>query len=197
MFDTYIHDKHGQLCKQLFSTYDISSGQKLNLYFLGLLLTSHWLNLQHWTGFYIAVYGNFQGLFFIFEGSFFLCITGAKSFGAPVQFFPCISYLTITSLICRTTVMIYMGKCTLCVLKKKKTLKCNALKDNLHFCFYIPFAILHEFKYTHKFDKAFRKEGASLSKSGITNFSNNLVFWRKYGNIPDCLAVSLHGNALL
>ena len=30
--------------------------------FRGLLFTSHWLNLQHWTGFYIAVYGNFQGL---------------------------------------------------------------------------------------------------------------------------------------
>ena len=45
-------------------------GQKLNVYFRGLLFTSHWLNLQHWTGFYIAVYDNFQGLFFIFEGSF-------------------------------------------------------------------------------------------------------------------------------
>ena len=41
-----------------------------NIYFGGLLFTSHWLNLQHWTSFYIAVYGNFQGLFFIFEGSF-------------------------------------------------------------------------------------------------------------------------------
>ena len=46
------------------------TGQKFNFYFRGLLFTSHWLNLQHWTGFYIAVYGNFQGLFFIFEGSF-------------------------------------------------------------------------------------------------------------------------------
>ena len=37
-------------------------------FFRGLLFTSHWLNLQHWTGFYIAVYGNFQGLFFAFRG---------------------------------------------------------------------------------------------------------------------------------
>ena len=34
----------------------------------GLLFTSHWPNLQHWTGFYIAVYGNFQGLFFDIRG---------------------------------------------------------------------------------------------------------------------------------
>ena len=44
------------------------SGQKLNFYFGGLLFTSHWINLQHWTGFHIAVYGNFQGLFFAFRG---------------------------------------------------------------------------------------------------------------------------------
>ena len=37
----------------------------------GLLFTSHWLNLQHWTGFYIAVYGNYQGLFFYFQGLFY------------------------------------------------------------------------------------------------------------------------------
>ena len=42
------------------------TGQKLKN-FRGLLFTSHWLNLQHWTGFYIAVNGNFQGLFFLFS----------------------------------------------------------------------------------------------------------------------------------
>ena len=50
-----------------------TAGKKLNFYFRGLLFTSHWLNLQYfyWTGFYIAVYGNFQGLFFDFRGLFF------------------------------------------------------------------------------------------------------------------------------
>ena len=47
---------------------EVSAGQNLTLYFRGLLFTSQWLNLQHWTGFYIAVYGNFQGLFFAFLG---------------------------------------------------------------------------------------------------------------------------------
>ena len=47
------------------------SGPKLTFYFGGLLFTSHWLNLQHWTCFYIAVYGSFQGLFFDFQGLFF------------------------------------------------------------------------------------------------------------------------------
>ena len=37
-------------------------------FFQGLLFTSHWLNLQHWTCIYIAVYGNFQGLSFAFRG---------------------------------------------------------------------------------------------------------------------------------
>ena len=41
-----------------------------NFFFRGLLFTSHWLNLQHWTGFYIAVYGDFQGLFLDFRGLF-------------------------------------------------------------------------------------------------------------------------------
>ena len=44
-----------------------------NFLFGGLLFTSHWLNLPHWTGFYIAVYGKFSG---------------AKSPRAPVYFFP-------------------------------------------------------------------------------------------------------------
>ena len=47
--------------------------QAKNLIFIfgGLLFTSRWLNLQHWTGFYIAVYGDFEGLFFDFRGLFF------------------------------------------------------------------------------------------------------------------------------
>ena len=43
-------------------------------FFRGLLFTSHWLNLQHWTGFYIAVYGNFQGALFWFSRALF-CIS--------------------------------------------------------------------------------------------------------------------------
>ena len=46
----------------------VPPGKKIKIYFQGLLFTSHWLNLQHWTGFYIAVYGDFQGLFFAFRG---------------------------------------------------------------------------------------------------------------------------------
>ena len=47
-----------------------------------------WLNLQHWTGFYITVlYGNFQGLFGIFKGSFFH-FGGKIACGAPVYLFP-------------------------------------------------------------------------------------------------------------
>ena len=34
-------------------------------------VTPHWLNLQHWTDFYIAVYGNLQRLFFHFLRLFF------------------------------------------------------------------------------------------------------------------------------
>ena len=49
----------------------VHQAKNKNFNFRGLLFTSHWLNLQHWTGFYIAVYGDFQGLFFFFEGSFF------------------------------------------------------------------------------------------------------------------------------
>ena len=49
-----------------------TSEKKYNLYLRGLLFTySHWLNLQHLKGFYIAVYGDFQGLFFDFRGLFF------------------------------------------------------------------------------------------------------------------------------
>ena len=40
-----------------------------------VLFTSDCLNLQYWISFYIAVYGNFQGLFSDFPGLFF-CISG-------------------------------------------------------------------------------------------------------------------------
>ena len=53
-------------------------GQILFLFFRGLLFTSQWLNLQHWTVFYIAVYGNFQGLFYLFLSVLF-CISGAHT----------------------------------------------------------------------------------------------------------------------
>ena len=34
----------------------VSAGKrKFNFYFRGLLFTSHWLTLQHWTGFYIEI----------------------------------------------------------------------------------------------------------------------------------------------
>ena len=63
-------------------------GQKFNFYFRGLFYTSHWLNLQHWTGFYIAVYGDFQGrFFFIFEGSFLHF--GGEIARSPHVFFSC------------------------------------------------------------------------------------------------------------
>ena len=70
----------------------LRSGQKSMFYFRGLLFTSHWLNLQHWAGFYIAVYGNFQGLFFDFQG-LFLAFRGWNH-PEPRVFFPgCIQAL--------------------------------------------------------------------------------------------------------
>ena len=65
----------------------MTQAKNLIFYFWGPLFTSHWLNLQHWTGFYIAVYGNFQGLFFIFEGSFLPF--GDEIAQSPCAFFPC------------------------------------------------------------------------------------------------------------
>ena len=67
-----------------FETRCFSSGQKLNFYFRGLLFTSHWQNLQHWTG-NIAILQSIA----IFRGSFLFsralfCISGVKSPGAPV-----------------------------------------------------------------------------------------------------------------
>ena len=60
----------------------------LQVKFSGVILfTSHWLNLQHWTGFYIAVYGNFQRLYFFFEGSFFLHY-GGEIARSPRVIFP-------------------------------------------------------------------------------------------------------------
>ena len=61
--------------------------QANNFYFRGLLFTSHWLNLQHWTGIYIAVYGNFQGLFYYFWGLFF-AFRGQNRPEPPCNFFP-------------------------------------------------------------------------------------------------------------
>ena len=68
--------------------YDIH--EQANFFFFlggGVLFTSHWLNLQHWTGFYIAVYGNFQGLFFYFRGLFF-ALRGRNRPEPPCNFSP-------------------------------------------------------------------------------------------------------------
>ena len=65
-----------------------STGQKWNFYFRGLLFTSHWLNLQHWTGFYIAVYGDFQGLFFFSFRGLFYAFRGWNRPEQPCTFFP-------------------------------------------------------------------------------------------------------------
>ena len=70
-----------------------TSGQKLNFYFRGLLFTSHWLNLQHWTGVYIAVCGNFQGLLFYFRGLFFLHF-GSEIARSPRVIFSLVYLLT-------------------------------------------------------------------------------------------------------
>ena len=64
------------------------SGQKFNFNFRGLLFTSYWLNLQHWTGFYIAVYGDFQGLFFFFFRGLFFAFWGGKIAQSPRGIFP-------------------------------------------------------------------------------------------------------------
>ena len=69
-----------------YGTYIIHTRQKLYVYFRGPLFTPPWLNLQHWTGFHIAVYGNFQGLFFIFQGSFLHF--GGKIARSSCVFFP-------------------------------------------------------------------------------------------------------------
>ena len=75
----------------------IVAGQKLHFYFRGLLFISHWLNLQHWTGFYIAVYGNFQGLFFFFEGLFF-AFRGQNHPEPPCNFSPALlAFINATS----------------------------------------------------------------------------------------------------
>ena len=66
----------GCACQRLralhWSVGQVCSGQKLLLFFRGLLFTAHWLNLQHWTGCYITLQSMsiFRGSFFIFEGSF-------------------------------------------------------------------------------------------------------------------------------
>ena len=60
--------------------------KNFNFYFGGLLFTSHWLNLQHWRGFYIAVCGNFQGLFFDFRGLLF-AFRGRNRPEPPCNFF--------------------------------------------------------------------------------------------------------------
>ena len=73
-------------------------GQKLNFYFRGLLFTSHWLNLQYWTGFYISVYGNFQGLFFIFEGSSSFLHFGGDIARSPCVIFPLNATLSLYSI---------------------------------------------------------------------------------------------------
>ena len=65
-----------------------TSGQKFNFYFRGLLFTSHWLNLQHWTSVYIAVCGNFQGLFFYFRVLFFFAFRERNRPEPPCNFFP-------------------------------------------------------------------------------------------------------------
>ena len=62
------------------TSWNIDSGKKLQFYFLGLLSTPHWLNLQHRTSFYITVNGDIQGLFF------FLHFGGGNCLGAPVYF---------------------------------------------------------------------------------------------------------------
>ena len=66
---------------------ECDAGQKSNFYFWGLFFTSHWLSLQHWTDFYIAVYDNFQGLFFDFRGLSF-AFRGQNRPELPCNFFP-------------------------------------------------------------------------------------------------------------
>ena len=86
-----------------------NSGQKLNFYFRGLVFTSHWLNLQHWTGFYIAVYGNFQELFFYIWGLFF-AFRGQNRPEPLCNFFrevDLIQDLWIESLVCHPLSSIY------------------------------------------------------------------------------------------
>ena len=71
----------------MISKYIYTSGQKFYFYFGGLLFTSHWLNLQHWTGFYkLQSMAIFRGSFFFFRA--FFCISGAKLPGAPCYYFP-------------------------------------------------------------------------------------------------------------
>ena len=81
-----------------------TSGQKLNFYFRGLLFTSHWLNLQHWTGFFIAVYGNFQGLFFDFRGLFLHF--GGKLVWSPRIISPLL-YLQILEFDCQVVLILW------------------------------------------------------------------------------------------
>ena len=85
----------GTVRTRLWLLFDLPAGQKLKFYLQELHFTSHRLNLQHWTGFYIAVYGNFQGLFFIFEGSFLHF--GGKIARSPCVIFPCLSVLQCKS----------------------------------------------------------------------------------------------------
>ena len=67
----------------------IQQAKNIFFYFGGLLFTSKWLNRQHWTGFIIAVYGNFQpGLFFDFWGLFFV-FWGRNGPESLCNFFPC------------------------------------------------------------------------------------------------------------
>ena len=100
----YMHNTHAAAARAaVHIRCMLQPGQKLNFHFRGLLFTSHWLNLQHWTGFYIAVYGNFQGLLFIFEGSF-LHFGGKIARSPRVLFFLASTVLTNqSSRLCRNT----------------------------------------------------------------------------------------------
>ena len=70
---------HGWLCTNCLIleefTQDCHSQRKfLHVYFGGLLFTSHWLNLQHWTDFYKSM-GIFRGSFLFSRA--LLCISGS------------------------------------------------------------------------------------------------------------------------
>ena len=67
---------------------NLQSGKKLNLYFQGLLLTSHSLNLQHWAGFLIhSNLWRFSAALLGFSRALFLHF-GGEIARSPHVFFP-------------------------------------------------------------------------------------------------------------
>ena len=76
--------------------------KKLDFFFSGATFHIPLTNLQHWTGFYIAVYGDFQGLFFSSSRALFLHF-GGEIAQSPRVIFPW-PHLKVVRHICKLSI---------------------------------------------------------------------------------------------